>query len=171
MDGDEMIKFEFKQAKIALILVSFVVFLSVLTFFEVTLITSIFLNTTLKNLLLAVILGFYLVLLYRAFFWILSGREQILITKDQLTILKKGTFLVTPTVYDLYKIENIRFEKRKFYFFEFLVSRTALTSLQSFGGIIIFDYQNKTVIFGGNMNENIGDLIVNKLKSHSLAGL
>jgi hypothetical protein len=44
-------------------------------------------------------------------------------------------------------------ENRRFSFSDFLVSRSVLTNLKSFG-CIVFDYENRRVNFGGNLNDS-----------------
>lgn len=162
-----MKSYEFQHKKHFSILVSLIPLLCFLTFMEVLLIKgSNFLEF--KAILIVPIFSLYLLFIYRLFFWTLFGKERVQITTEDFIISKVGTFLVKPETYTLRKIKNIRMKNIKFSYINFIVSRTSLISLKSYG-CIVFDYENRTINFGGNMDDISTQEIVKILEDYSIS--
>jgi hypothetical protein len=153
-----MKSYEFQHRKHYLILILLVPLLCFFTFIEVILIKK-FNLSDFKAILIVPIFSLYLLFVYRMLFWTLFGKEQVQITSEDLIIRKVGTILVKPEAFALRKIKNIRIINIKFSYTNFIVSRTSLTSLKSYG-CIVFDYENRTINFGGNINDsNVNEII------------
>lgn len=115
-------------------------------------------------MLCGIILAVYLLFVYRTFFWMIFGKEHIEMNSTDLIIAKKRSVFTKPKIYHLSKISNIRIKEQKMRFLAFMVSRTALTSLQSLGNIV-FDYDHKSINFGGNIEHQKAEEIIDILKS------
>lgn len=162
-----MKSYEFQHKKHYPILILLVFLLCFLTFMEVLLIKGSNFSDF-KAILILPIFSLYLLFVYRLFFWTLFGKERVQITTESLTISKVGTFFVKPETYTLSKIKNIRIKDIKFSYANFIVSRTGLTSLRSYG-CIVFDYENRTVNFGGNMDDSRAQEIIKILEDYSIS--
>ncbi len=162
MDENKIMKYEFFEPKHYSTLTVFIPLLCFLTVIEFFLIKNSF--SDYKAIAIGLIWGFYLCFVYRTFFWTIFGREQIQITENNLIISKSGSFFVRPSTYNFREIRNIRIENRKFNFLDFFVSRTSLTSLKSWG-CIVFDYKNKTINFGGNIDNTKAEKVIERIKT------
>lgn len=156
-------KFEFDLKKNYTTLIVFIPLLCFLIYIEFILIKNLNLSDF-KTILVIAIFGLYLLFVFRTFCWTLFGKEQVQITADDLIILKRRTILSWPRTYHLREIKNLRIENQQFSFSDFFVSRTSLTSLKSFG-CIVFDYENKVINFGGNVDKRSAEDIIGILKT------
>ena len=154
--------FEFKITKKYSALIALFVLLSLLTFVEIILI-RIALKKSAETAIPLLMLTFYLIFVYRAFFWYLFGKENIEITQKDLTISKKGTFFVKSKTYDFSKTKNFRIENREFNFLDFFVSKTSTVDLKSYG-CILFNFENEIINFGENLDSKTAGEILGMLK-------
>lgn len=145
-----MLEYEFIEPTYYWTLLVFIPLLCFLTLVELFLIKISIVDF--RAIFIALVFGIYLLFVCRTFCWTLFGREQIKITANSLLIFKSGTFLVRPQEYSYTKMKNIRIENTTFNFLDFCVSRTSLTSLKS-RGCITFNYQNRTINFGGTIDD------------------
>lgn len=164
MAEKNIVKYEFAELKHYSTLFVFIPLLCFLSVIEFVLVRISF--SDFKVIFGVILLGLYLFFVYRTFFWTLFGREQVSITQDSLIISKSGTIFLKPNVYKLKEIRNIRIENREFSFLDFFASRTSLTSLKAWG-CIVFDYENKAVNFGGNVNHRKAETIIEIIKQSS----
>jgi hypothetical protein len=116
------------------------------------------------NILFFLAVGFVLFLYLRTFLWIFFGYEEVIITNENLIIKQKGTYLTKTKIYNLKSIKNIKVVDNPFKFWNFFVSKTSLTTLKSFGPIT-FEYETKIINFGGNINFDQENEIMQILKT------
>ncbi len=116
------------------------------------------------NLLLFIAVGLVLFLYLRTFLWVLFGYEEIIITNQNLVIKQRGTYLTKTKNFNFKNIKNIKVVYKIFKFWDFFVSKTSLTTIKSFGPIT-FEYESKIINFGGNVNVNQENEIIQILET------
>jgi hypothetical protein len=108
-----------------------------------------------------VIIPLYLIagiIVTKIFFWQVAGKEQIKLTKDNISITKLGTILVVPSKFETNLVDNFialnSFENaywKRLYGFS--------------GGLIKFNYLDTPKYFGLTLNNEEAKVIVEKINS------
>jgi hypothetical protein len=90
------------------------------------------------------------VLAFRHFLWLIKGRQELLLKSGQLILHKKGTFLTSPHVFDLNRVDNIRkvLDDSELTMFDKIIQNLLLNHKLLFShilGQVLFDYDGSTV--------------------------
>lgn len=158
-----MIEFEFTPERKYSAIITFFIFLSLMGFGILWLI-----NEKIEEIPILIVVIFatvYFAFIFRTFLFYLFGKENITITESDLIISKKETFFTKQKTYKLFRIKNLRIENRKYQFINFFASRTRLTTLKSYG-CLVFNYENKVVNFGSEVENHQTKEILRILQNH-----
>ena len=93
--------------------------------------------------------------------WMLVGKERILLGTSTLQVKQDVLGLGRTQSYELFKIRNLRVAPQ---LGEPRGARVALRFTGLVGGLIAFEYQDKTIRFGAAIDEAEGRMIVERMK-------
>lgn len=109
--------------------------------------------------------GFFV---FRAFLWMLKGKEIITVGQGRLSIARKGVLFSRPKVYDLNEVKNLRVQEDKTDIGEIFSGRRSDLGPFKLGGKIRFEYGLKTVKIANGIDEAEARFIIDKLKERRL---